>query len=318
MRKILFILATITLMTVGVNAQVMEIYNGSTLIKTYTQEQADRVVFEKPPIIKVTSITVTGSKSEINVGESLKLSATVSPSNATNKSVRWSSSDRDYSGNSVVTVSSSGLVKALNPGSANIYADAMDGSGVYGKYTITVHGYVDLGLSVKWATFNVGASKPEEFGDYFAWGETKPMSTFDWDWTYFDFSFSKYAQNKKTTLDLSDDAAHVNWGGSWRMPTEAEQYELCEKCTWTWTTSRDGVNGYRVTSKTNGNSIFLPAAGFRDVSSLYNAGSHGYYWSSSLDVSDSRYAYCLYFSSSRAVGDDGYRFYGHSVRAVCP
>ena len=154
------------------------------------------------------------------------------------------------------------------------------------------HEYVDLGLSVKWATCNVGATKPEEYGDYFAWGETQPKSNYDWSTykycngsyktlTKYNNSSSYGTVDNKTTLDLSDDAARANWGGSWRMPTRAEQDELRNNCTWTWTT-QNGVNGYKVTSKSNGNSIFLPAAGYRDDSSLNNAGSTGYYWSSSL------------------------------------
>ena len=189
--------------------------------------------------------------------------------------------------------------------------------------------YVDLGLSVKWATFNVGASKPEEYGDYFAWGETQPKSTYDWT-TYkycngSGYSLTKYCTNSsygsvdnKTQLELSDDAARVNWGGSWRMPTEAEQEELRANCTWTWTT-QNGVNGYKVTSKSNGNSIFLPAAGYRFYSSLGVAGSLGYYWSSSLDADYPYDALRVSFSSSAVggcYGDD--RYYGLSVRPVCP
>ena len=138
------------------------------------------------------------------------------------------------------------------------------------------HEYVDLGLSVKWATCNVGASKPEEYGDYFAWGETQPKNTYDWS-TYKWCNGSYDTQTKyctkssygtvdnKTQLELSDDAARANWGGSWRMPTDAEMTELREQCTWTWTT-QNGVYGYKVTSKKSGytnKSIFLPAAGYR-------------------------------------------------------
>ena len=169
------------------------------------------------------------------------------------------------------------------------------------------HEYVDLGLSVKWATCNVGASKPEEYGDYFAWGETQPKSTYNWSTykycngsyntlTKYNNSSSYGTVDNKTQLELSDDAARANWGGSWRMPTRAEQGELRENCTWTWTT-QNGVNGYKVTSKKNGNSIFLPAAGYRDVSSLSNAGSLGNYWSSSLFSGSPSRAYDLDFYS---------------------
>ena len=189
------------------------------------------------------------------------------------------------------------------------------------------HEYVDLGLSVKWATCNVGASKPEEYGDYFAWGETEPKSTYSWS-TYKWCNGSSDTQTKyctkssygtvdnKTQLELSDDAARANWGGSWRMPTRAEQDELRENCTWTWTT-QNGVNGYKVTSKKNGNSIFLPAAGFRSGSSLYSAGSDGYYWSSSLYTGYPYFAWYVYFDSSNVSRNDYNRRCGFSVRPVC-
>jgi hypothetical protein len=188
--------------------------------------------------------------------------------------------------------------------------------------------YVDLGLSVKWATCNVGASKPEDYGDYFAWGETKPKSTYKWS-TYkwcngSSSSLIKYNTNSsdgivdhKKTLDPSDDAAHVNWGGSWRMPTKAEQDELRINCTWIWTI-QNGVNGYRVTSKKNGMSIFLPAAGYYEDSSPYGDGSYGDYWSSSLCTGNPDVSYYLYFDSSSANWYSSNRCYGRSIRPVCP
>ena len=190
------------------------------------------------------------------------------------------------------------------------------------------HEYVHLGLSVNWATCNVGASQPEEYGDYFAWGEISPKSTYDWStykWCRVDwYNLTKYCTksdygtvDNKTKLDLSDDAAHVNWGGSWRMPTHDELTELREKCTWTWTT-QNGVKGYKVTSKTNGRSIFLPAAGCCYGSSLSYAGSSGYYWSSSLNTDSPYGARCVGIGLSNV---DWYYFDrdpGRSVRPVCP
>ena len=189
------------------------------------------------------------------------------------------------------------------------------------------HEYVDLGLSVKWATCNVGASKPEEYGDHFAWGETKPKSYYRWHsykWCRGDYdNLTKYCTSSsygtvdhETQLDLSDDAAHVNWGGSWRMPTDDELTELREKCTWTWTT-QNGVKGYKVTSKTNGRSIFLPAAGYRNGRSLRYAGSLGY-WSSSLNTDFPNGAGCVFFSSSGVGWYYDRRSHGQSVRPVCP
>ena len=190
------------------------------------------------------------------------------------------------------------------------------------------HEYIDLGLSVKWATMNVGANSPEEHGDYFAWGETEPKETYDWS-TYkwcngSHYSLTKYntdssygTVDNKTTLELNDDAARANWGGSWRMPTDAEMTELRTNCTWTWTTE-NGVNGYKVTSKSNGNSIFLPAAGYRGSGDLIDAGSYGGYWSSSLNSDYPIHAYVLFFGSGNVDRGSGNRYYGHSVRPVCP
>ena len=191
------------------------------------------------------------------------------------------------------------------------------------------HEYVDLGLSVKWATCNVGATKPEEYGDYFAWGETQPKSNYDWStYKWCNGSYDRQTKyctdsyygtvDNKTQLELSDDAVRANWGGSWRMPTDVELIELSEQCTWTWTT-QNGVYGYKVTSKKSGytnKSIFLPAAGYRYDSSLNYAGSYGYYWSSSLNTGSPYNACGLYFSSDDVSRDYDIRFYGHSVRPV--
>ena len=194
------------------------------------------------------------------------------------------------------------------------------------------HEYVELGLSVKWATCNVGATKPEEYGDYFAWGETEPKTTYNWStykWcngndntqTKYNTSSEYGTVDNKTVLELADDAARANWGGAWRMPTDAEWTELRENCTWTWTSDYNGtgVAGRIVTSKINGNSIFLPAAGVRDDRDfgLLGAGDYGGYWSSSLDADYPSDAWYVYFLSGN-VGRNGlYRYYGFSVRAVC-
>ena len=175
---------------------------------------------------------------------------------------------------------------------------------------INGHEYVDLGLSVKWATCNVGASKPEDYGNYYAWGETKTKS---------DYSSSNSVSYGKKFSDIGGqsqyDAARSNWGGTWRLPTEAELQELRDKCTWKWTT-QNGVKGYKVTGP-SGNSIFLPAAGIRNGSSLYHAGGeYGNYWSSSPYESDSDYAYDLYFYSSIQGAYWNNRYYGLSVRPV--
>ncbi len=196
--------------------------------------------------------------------------------------------------------------------------------------TVNGYGYVDLGLSVKWATCNVGASKLEEYGNYFAWGETTTKSTYDWStYKYYgnNNSLNKYNTNSSigptdndTILNMDDDAARVNWGDNWRMPTDAEFTELREQCIWTWTT-HNGVNGYKVTSKKSGytnSAIFLPAAGERYGSSLPYTGNHGYYWSSSLYTGYPSYAWGVRFGSSDVGRYYNFRDYGHSVRPVCP
>ncbi len=192
--------------------------------------------------------------------------------------------------------------------------------------------YVDLGLSVLWATCNVGATSPEQAGDYFAWGETLPKEKYSWSnegdykWGVYNSSASpNYGMTKynktdgKTVLDPEDDAATANWGGDWRMPTIAEQEELLNECTWEWTDNYNntGVAG-RIVTGTNGNSIFLPAAGSCGGSSLNGVGSYGYYWSSSLNESNPGRAYRLFFSSDSLDWYHGYRYNGPSVRPVHP
>ena len=164
------------------------------------------------------------------------------------------------------------------------------------------HEYVDLGLSVKWATCNVGANKPEEYGDYFAWGETCIKAESDssncptYGLTNSQLQTQGYIDGEGN-LTAQYDAATANWGGNWRMPTKAEYDELLNNCTWTWTT-QNSVNGCKVTSKTNGNSIFLPAAGYYcDGSSLYFPFC-GYSWCSTPDENHIGCAYFLHSNSS--------------------
>ena len=196
--------------------------------------------------------------------------------------------------------------------------------------TAESHEYVDLGLpsGTLWATCNVGANSPEEYGDYFAWGETEPKSNYDWStYKYYNGSpetMTKYCTNNdmgrvdnKTELEAMDDAATVNWGSNWQMPSKEQFEELYNSSytTTTWTTM-NGKNGRKITSKSNGNSIFLPAAGYRDDTSLCNAGSFGDYWSRSLNSSSSNYACSLGFYSSSIGTSNSRRYYGQSVRPV--
>ncbi|MBP5560153.1 MAG: Ig-like domain-containing protein [Bacteroidales bacterium] len=185
---------------------------------------------------------------------------------------------------------------------------------------------VDLGLSVKWASFNLGASTPEGSGDYFSWGETAPKSSYTWSTYSYGQSkngpFSEYVADAahgtpdyKTILDLEDDAAHAIWGDAWRMPSNEEIQELRRNCNWQWTTV-NGVAGYKVTGKTTGHFIFLPAAGMMGGSKVQNAGTEGDYWSSSLYTTESCSSWSPYFTSSEFSTGDCHRYFGLPVRAV--
>ncbi len=192
------------------------------------------------------------------------------------------------------------------------------------------HEYVDLGLpsGLLWATCNVGAYNPEDYGDYFAWGETQPKDTYNWSTYQYcmgsENTLTKYCTKSScgyngftdnlTILEPSDDAATANWGSDWRMPTYEEWWELCENTTVTWTT-QNGVNG-RLFTASNGNSLFLPAAGYCSSSVLYSAGSNGGYWSSSLYSGRPDDAWNFYFGSDDYDMYNDYRNYGQSVRAV--
>ena len=201
------------------------------------------------------------------------------------------------------------------------------------------HEYVDLGLTsgTLWATMNVGASSPSDYGDYFAWGEVSGYkngkSSFSWStYKYCNGSRStltKYCHNYvngttdyKQELELLDDAARQNWGGDWRMPSKAQLAELRTECIWTWTTLDGVIYGYQVTSKKSSDSIFLPAAGYYDGTTLNQLGSYGYYWSRENNKSSSSYsdysydAYYLFFYTISYSSSDSYRCHGRSVRPI--
>ena len=198
----------------------------------------------------------------------------------------------------------------------------------------TTHECVDLGLSsgTLWATTNVGAETPEGYGDYYAWGEIVPnKESYTWAttaWVYLvngSAHFSKYNTDSqygdidnKTELDPEDDAAYVNWGPEWRIPTAAQVQELTKQCTWEWT-QVNGVNCHKVTGP-NGKSIYLPAAGQRSAANLSSLGTNGNYWSRDLFVSSNTVkpvsAFKLYFSATSKSRISGQRSYGCSVRPV--
>ena len=189
--------------------------------------------------------------------------------------------------------------------------------------TINGYEYVEMGDGLKWATMNVGATKPEEYGDYFAWGETTTKSNYAWS-TYFDNpsgdgqTFIKYfSSGGKTLLDPEDDAASINWNSTWRTPTYDEWTWLVDNCVWTWTDDYEetGAAGMIVTG-TTGNSIFLPAAGYRSESDLTLAGADGYYWASSIDLPMPSDAKRIHIASGVAGKGHLDRYLGFSIRPV--
>ena len=176
---------------------------------------------------------------------------------------------------------------------------------------------VDLGLSVKWATCNVGASRAEDYGDYFAWGETAKKSDYNNNTYEYYVVIGYYVHCIYIGSDIRGtqyDVATVKWGNNWRMPTKDEIKELCSNCTWEWI-SRNGVNGYLVTGP-NSNNIFLPASGYRSGTNVYGLGSFGNYWSATLYEDDGYDAYGLFFGSDYWEWAYGARYGGLTVRPV--
>ena len=289
--------------------------------------------------VKATGISLNKNDESLSTGNTTQLTATLIPSNCAEKGLFWSSSDI-----SVATVSESGLVRAVSSGTAVIAVTWAGDSNIKATCTVKVKartvpdGAVDLCLNVCWASCNLGASKPEEFGGYYQWAGLEEVTdtsiyldwsncpyhtSSDWDtgWTKYVPSYlSSYwsatgSPDNKTVLDLEDDVAHIKLGGKWRMPTLEEFQELRNNCTSEWTTI-NGVYGRKFTSKINGNSIFLPAAGFRHYDNLYSAGSDGSYWSSSPDTSNPVYAFDIDFGSDYVYPYNSYRYLGLSVRPV--
>lgn len=302
---------------------------------------------EEPEIIHVSGITLYYSTVTLVIGETCLLEVTVSPDNAEDKSIQWSSSVPE-----VATVKD-GLIEAISEGETRIMAETRDGGFIARCLVIVkppfivVEGQkcVDLGLSVKWAYYNLGASTPEEFGEFYAWGEVTPKDVYNYDnykyWgvtgnsqegttSYTYYGFTKYCTSNrsdkerydiidgKTTLDLSDDAVNYKYGGKWRMPTYNEWNELHTSCTWRWTTVNN-VEGYLIIGK-NGNKLFLPNAGQVFGETYYTEWTK--YWTSSLDLTAPRnsYAYSSWCMNWRHLMSKGEgwdeRYYGHTIRGV--
>lgn len=276
--------------------------------------------------IEVESITVDKTAIELAVGQAETITATVLPENAFDKTVEWTSS------NSEVASVADGIVTAKKPGTAVISAKISTFSA---KCTVNVfqdNPYVDLGLSVNWAKWNLGATEETAYGDLFAWGEIETKEVFDWraagdyKWGVYDIDgapnrgMTKYnATDNKKVLETADDAATANWGGKWRMPTKEECEELAYDCDWEWI-KKGNVWGFEVTGS-NGNSIFLPAAGRSSYlyPTVQGRDAICYYWSSTANTRPSGCGPAFLIIADEYgsdIMDDG-RCYGQSIRPVC-
>ena len=291
--------------------------------------------------VRATSLTLSKNTLALNLREPAQLTATVLPADTETKTLAWASSDPD-----VAKVDDNGLVEAVAAGTCTITATTTDGSGLSASCTVTVtesvdgHEYVDLGLpsGTLWATCNIGAASPEQSGLYFAWGETTGYAAgdghpFKWsnyrhgnqiDGNILIYKYNIYQSNgtvdNLTELETSDDAAYVGWSTNWRMPSQTQVEELLNSSytNAVWTT-QNNVNGYLITSRMNGyigNSIFLPAAGWYLNTDLSDSGEFGFYWSRSLNQSNSQFANYIVFSSGNIQWSLQTRSMGMTVRPV--
>lgn len=288
--------------------------------------------FTSQPVQLVTSITLSSSELHMSRGEERLLTATVLPENASNKKVTWTVD------NPAVARVANNVVYAVANGETVITCSATDGSGVVATCKVVVgtrHEYVDLGLpsGVLWATCNIGAEKPEDIGMYFPWGEIKGYAKGENHWFIWDYY--KWCRGSKTIITryctnsgygevdyiyellAEDDAATVIWGKDWRMPTSQDISDLCnsEYTTSEWVTV-NGVKGRMITSRINGNSIFMPAGGRRFDSETGFVGENGNYWSSSVVGSMPCAADLLDFSAARMTRGTGDRCRGLTIRPV--
>jgi uncharacterized protein (TIGR02145 family) len=279
-------------------------------------------VIQPAVVIEVTGITLQPAEAALSDGETVQLTATVEPDNATDKSVTWTTSDAQ-----VATVAD-GLVTAVGEGTATITATASGGKTAACTVTVTSTKpkMVDLGLSVKWADRNMGAPAAAEYGDYYTWAETETKDHYDLDnskWFYLSSErLTKYVTKEKngtvdnnTHLDEDDDAAHTLYGDKWRLATEEEWQELIDRCTWTWKGDETNKGGFEVTGP-SGKSIYLPAAGMFQGSSLSAEGYNGFYWSSNVVTTGSSNSLYVQMNPNGAKITNMIRFFGFSVRPV--
>lgn len=309
---------------------VISLQDGIMVVNPYGT--SDIIRYTTKPFQFASSISISPSPLRMTVGEQKSLTATVMPSNASNKNVTWTVDKPE------VARLVNNVVYGVSSGEAVITCSAIDGSDVKSTCKVVVeakHEYVDLGLpgGVLWATCNIGADKPEDTGKFFAWGEVigyalSENHTFSWqNYTLCNgtsTSMKRYCNNPNygtydniSTLSASDDAATVNWGTGWRMPTYEEINDLYNPkyTTSEWVTV-NGVKCRKVTSRTNGKYILLPATGYCKGTDLYNDGSHGYYWTRTLFYNVSSAAYHLDVTSGYMEWSNNERFYGQCIRPV--
>ena len=298
--------------------------SSASVTKTRSDRCYARSVRPVKGFVKVKTVDMNASE-ELRVGDTYQLRITIKPDNAYDKTVTWNSSD-----NSIATVED-GLITAVKVGTAKITAKVGD---ITKECTVSVfepYTSVDLGLSVNWATINVGAKYLCEPGEPFSWGETKIKEDYSWNtykWGKSETYLKKYITKEGyyndvdnlTRLESNDDVANVLLGNGWRVPTIEEWNELVTKCTWTWewkTKDDHGIYGYTIVGPNN-NIIFLPCAGGTKGEYKQSNYNNGSYWSSDVNQEEPIKAYELFFSESSYFTTSVARYMGNAIRGVKP
>lgn len=255
-------------------------------------------------IVPVTGIKLNMETADLEEGKTLQLEAILEPANTTERNVSWKSSNTE-----VATVSENGLVTGVSAGEATITAkiSSFEASCKITVYELMVA--VDLGLSVKWGSRNLGALTSQDAGNYYAWGETEPKDQFSWDnYKWYDgSSITKYNTTDRLSILLpEDDAASVALGGEWRLPRESEFYELIKQCKWS------SVEKGMIVEGPNGNEVFIPYTGYMEDS--VQSTSRGYYWTST-NV-DNSYGFFYGFENSNSFSQLCDKYFGFAIRPV--
>lgn len=301
--RILFLLLIIMSWASTSSAQGIRIWKDGEFHE-YKLNQIDSVsFFMVSDPVAVTGIELNFTELSIMVGQSVQLVATVLPADATEKEVKWVTSNK-----SIVTVTPEGLVTGVKAGSARIVVKDSKGVAPAVTCVVTVSNYeaVDLGLpsGTKWCNQNLGAKSESDAGFFYGWGELNTRSI--------------YSQQDYTlelpVMDSQHDVVTQLWGSTWSMPTETQMRELITQCTWSWT-QRGSVYGYQVKGP-NGKTIFLPSTGYRDGDTLYRPEDMGYYWTGTASRGGSQWAYNLHFGKNSHNVFGSSRFSGYCIRPV--